>query len=283
MKIVDLFCGMGSFHTSAKELDMECVFACDIDPVVRHVYEHNYGMKPHGDITCVNMTDIPDHDILCGGFPCQPFSQIGQRKGRNDTRGCLIDYIVAIMRNKRPKACILENVKGLLSSNGGRDFRNMVAMIEEVGYRVHHKVLRADDYGIPQMRQRLFVVCLRDAIGDYKFPSPLESCPSLAVYMGMPFTKKSAFTIRCGGRHSNITDRRNWDSYYLDDGSVYTLTTKDCLKLQGFNEFTWNWGEVSETRRMRMLGNTIPTCLTKAVLESVQHHLCQHEEESRQD
>jgi DNA (cytosine-5)-methyltransferase 1 len=274
MRVADLFSGIGSFHHAATSHGLECVVACDIDEHTRKVYEANYGLKPLGDITKLSIeTDIPDHDILCGGFPCQPFSQIGQRHGTDEARGRLIDYIVQVLVQKRPKACILENVKGLLNINGGDDFRRIVEALADAGYSVRHKVLRADDFGIPQMRQRLFIVCIRsdmtDAAARFTFPTPISPRVTLAQYMNMPFKKQCAYTIRCGGRNSGIDDRRNWDSYLLDDNRVYTLTIQDCMKLQGFDATTWDWANVSDTRRLKMLGNTIPTCLSKAILGSV--------------
>lgn len=274
LQIIDLFCGIGSFHHAALAHDMECVFACDIEPNVRRVYEANYGIAPLGDITALDIdADVPDHDILCGGFPCQPFSLIGQRKGTGEDRGRLIDYIAEILEKKQPKACVLENVKGLMSSNGGTDFANILEMIQSKGYHVYHQVLRADAYGIPQMRQRLFLVGLRNDLVDahdrFAFPAPLPHSPTLAEYMGMPFRKPSANTIRCGGRNSGVDDRRNWDSYRMEDGTVYRLTVADCMKLQGFPGETWDWAEVAESKRLKMLGNTIPTCLSKTVLGAV--------------
>ena len=278
-RIIDLFCGIGSFHHAAKQHDMKCVFACDIDPNVRKVYQKNYKMIVHGDITDLNIAnDIPEHDILCAGFPCQPFSLIGQRKGSDEARGRLIDYIVKILENKQPKACILENVKGLLSINNGLDFQKIVNMIKDTGYTIFHKIMRSDDYGIPQMRQRLFIIGFRnDLIQEqhrFSFPTPMNNPPNLAQYLEMPFIKKSAYTIRCGGRNSGIHDRRNWDSYHMVNGSVYTLTTNDCMKLQGFPIDTWDWLDIAETKKLKMLGNTIPTCLTNVILGAVNYALC---------
>lgn len=282
LRVVDLFCGIGSFHQAARRLEYQCVFACDIDGHVRKVYEANYGIKPHGDITAFNIgTDIQEHDILCAGFPCQPFSLIGQRKGSKEDRGCLIDYIARILIEKKPRACVLENVKGLQSSNGGADFTRIQTILEAAGYKLFHRILRADDYGIPQMRQRLFIVGIRNdlphAIQEFKFAEPTQRV-TLAQFMGMPFVKASAHTIRCGGRNSGVDDRRNWDSYRLQDGSVHTLTISDCMKLQGFDASTWNWDGVSNTRKLKMLGNTIPTCLSYSVMKSLEEALI-HEQQ----
>ena len=276
MRIIDLFSGIGSFHKAAHDLGHTCVFASDIDPVVAKVYEANYGLKPAGDITALNLADdIPDHDVLCGGFPCQPFSQIGKRQGSDEARGRLIDYVEGALKTKRPRAFVLENVKGLLTSHDGDDFRRITKLLSDIGYAIHWKVLRADDYGIPQMRNRLFIVGIRMDVATrpFVFPAPVGNRTSLAQYLDRPFIKPSAYTIRCGGRNSGIDDRRNWDSYHLDGGATYTLTVEDCTRLQGFEPTTWDWAGVTDRRKLQMLGNTIPTCLTKAVLGEVFNYL----------
>lgn len=274
MEIADLFCGMGSFHHAAKELGMGCSFACDIDPHAKKVYHANWGIEPMGDITTLELP-IPRHDILCGGFPCQPFSQIGQRLGTEDRRGRMFDYIISILNQNKPKACVLENVPALLTVNNGDTYKEITHLIEEAGYKVYSKILKASDYGIPQMRRRLFIVALRQDVVStpFEFPSKIEGTPTLGEYMNMPFEKTEAYTIRCGGAHGTVGERHNWDTYRLTNGDVYRLQSNDCLKLQGFNETTWSWADVPSRQRMKMVGNTIPTCLSKAVLRSVQQVL----------
>lgn len=274
MKIVDLFCGIGSFHHSAKELGMECVFACDIDESVRKVYKANWGIEPAGDITTLDFSLIPDHDILCGGFPCQPFSQIGQHRGTDDERGRLVDYIIGILIRHKPKACVLENVPALLTSENGETYAMIVRLLEDAGYKVVSKVLKANNYGIPQMRKRLFIVAIRiDIQKDFIFPEETLNTPTLSEYMGMPFTKNVAYTIRCGGAHGTVGERHNWDTYEFSNGTIYRLNAQDCLKLQGFAADSWNWDGVASTKRSKMVGNTIPTCLSKIVLQTVQQVL----------
>ena len=274
MKVVDLFCGIGSFHHSAKDLGMECVFACDIDPHVRKVYKANWGLEPGGDITTLDLQTIPPHDILCGGFPCQPFSQIGQHRGTDDDRGRLVDYIIRILVEKKPKACVLENVPALLTSEGGATYAMIINMLEAAGYKAVSKILKASSYGIPQMRKRLFIVAVRsDITENFVFPDEVDTTPTLSEYMGMPFTKTVAYTIRCGGGHGTVGERHNWDTYEFEDGTHYRLNAQDCLKLQGFSESSWKWDGVTATKRTKMVGNTIPTCLSRAVLQTLQRVL----------
>jgi DNA (cytosine-5)-methyltransferase 1 len=259
---VDLFCGIGSFHQSLTKLGGKCVLACDINTFVCETYEKNYGVKPKGDICGIDNKDFPDFDILCAGIPCQPFSNIGKLKGFDDERGSLINQVTRILKAKSPKAFIIENVKGLVNHNEGETFKKMVHMLEECNYKISHQVLSCDNYGIPQMRKRLFIVGLKDKVFDFEAIKTIQT-PSLSSYLGMNFKKDKAFTIRCGGRNSNITDRHNWDSYYLSNDEVYTLNVQDMKKLQGFPEEFVLCG--SKKQQETMLGNTIPTNLTYVV------------------
>lgn len=269
---IDLFCGIGSFHVALKQLGGRCVFASDINPAVIKTYTANFGIEPKGDICKVDVTDIPDFDVLCAGFPCQPFSNIGQQKGFEDDRGTLIYQITRILTEKQPKAFILENVKGLVSHNSGTTFKKVIAAVESCGYVVHWNVLSCNDYGIPQMRKRLFIVGVRKDLysNDFDFNLPKRSTPTLSQFMGRGFEKNVAYTIRCGGRRSKIGDRHNWDSYVVD-GTVYTLSIEDMKKLQGFDDAFLLYG--SEKQKEVMLGNTIPTNLTLVVGQAVVKYL----------
>ena len=262
MRIIDLFCGIGSFHQASGD----CVFACDSDKYVRQIYKQNWGIEPEGSIE--DVTTVPDHDVLCAGFPCQPFSNIGLKLGTDDPRGRLFDHIIRILKQKRPRGCVLENVQGLL---GTAYFYEIVKELEKLGYTVYYKVLSADRYGIPQMRKRLFIVGLLDNLG-FEFPPEIET-PTLAEFLGKPFVKTCAYTVRCGGRGGTVGEKHNWDTYRLEDGTDYRLSVDDCMRLQGFDPVGWDWSGVSVSRRMKMLGNTIPVCLTRAVLGAVKKSL----------
>jgi DNA (cytosine-5)-methyltransferase 1 len=164
IKYIDLFCGLGAFHYAFNSLQTKsekykCVFACDIDENVRKIYAENYGLTPEGDINNVNPEKIPDFDILCGGFPCQPFSIAGKKEGFEDkVKGNLFYAILKIIDAKNPSTVILENVKNLLTINGGETFNIIIAELEKRGYVVAHKIIDSKYYGSPQSRQRLFIV-----------------------------------------------------------------------------------------------------------------------------
>ena len=163
MKFIDLFAGLGGFHKALHELGHECVFASELDPVLRDVYKKNWGnnINIHGDIRKIvkdNINLIPDHDILCAGFPCQPFSKAGKQLGREDERGTLFDEIVKILEVRKPKYFILENVRYIAKHNNEETWKAMKIEFERLGYQVDHRDYSPHDFGIPQHRQRIFIV-----------------------------------------------------------------------------------------------------------------------------
>ena len=163
-RFVDLFCGIGGFRFAAERFFKErhnsfkCVFSSDIDEYACQSYKANFGEKPSGDITKVRAQDVPDHDLLFAGFPCQPFSIIGLGKGFEDTRGTLFFEIARILSVKKPKAFILENVKRLVSHENGKTFKKILQTLRELGYYVDYKILNALDCGLPQKRERVIIV-----------------------------------------------------------------------------------------------------------------------------
>ena len=164
IKYIDLFCGLGAFHSAFKyisnsNIKYNCVFACDIDDNVRKIYKANHKIEPFGDINDVNISNIPDFDILCGGFPCQPFSIAGKKEGFDDKiKGNLFFSILKIIDIKNPNTIILENVKNLLSINNGDTFKTIQGELEKRGYVISHKIIDSKYYNSPQSRQRLFII-----------------------------------------------------------------------------------------------------------------------------
>ncbi|MBQ6988513.1 MAG: DNA (cytosine-5-)-methyltransferase [Alistipes sp.] len=165
---IDLFCGIGGFHQAMADLGGECVYASDIDADCRKTYENNYGIKPDGDITKVDVTDIPPHDVLCGGFPCQSFSKAGKRLGfADETKGTLFFDICRILKYHKPKYALLENVRNLASHDGGNTWRVIHDTLDGLGYNViDEPVIFSPHYiGVPQHRERVFIMCVRKDIG----------------------------------------------------------------------------------------------------------------------
>ena len=173
-RFIDLFCGIGGFHQAMKSLGGECVFACDIDEDCRKTYQANYGLTPIGDITKVDATDIPAHDVLCGGFPCQAFSKAGNRLGFDDsTKGTLFFDICRILEFHHPQYALLENVRNLASHDHGKTWSVIHDRLEALGYNLLPKpVIFSPHYiGIPQHRERVFIMCVRKDVGEV---SPFE-------------------------------------------------------------------------------------------------------------
>lgn len=160
---IDLFCGIGGFHLALSSLGGKCVFACDIDESCRKVYKDNFGIEPVGDITKIDERDMPNHDVLCAGFPCQSFSKAGARLGLEDTRGTLFFDIVRIIKECRPKYLILENVRNLIGHDGGNTWRVISDSLDGLGYIFQNPPIIFSPHllGIPQFRERVIILAKR--------------------------------------------------------------------------------------------------------------------------
>ncbi len=175
LRYIDLFCGIGGFRVAAQSafaergIVAECVFSSDIDPEAQETYYANFGDRPCGDITQIDEENIPDHELLFGGFPCQAFSICGARKGFDDTRGTLFFDIARILDAKRPQAFVLENVKQLSTHDNGRTMRVIHETLRGLGYHAQHRVLNALDFGLPHKRERTFIVGFREPLA-FRFP-----------------------------------------------------------------------------------------------------------------
>ena len=166
---IDLFAGIGGMRIPFDHLGGKCVFSSEWDRHARQTYYHNFGEMPRGDITKIDERDIPDHDILLAGFPCQPFSIIGDKQGFADTRGTLFFDIERILSEKKPAAFLLENVRQLLSHDKGRTFAVIRDSLSSLGYTIYHDVLNALDFGLPQKRERIFIVGFQEPLA-FDFP-----------------------------------------------------------------------------------------------------------------
>lgn len=177
-RFIDLFCGLGGFRIAFEKIGGECVFSSDIDEAVRKVYAMNFGETPFGDIKQIEASNIPKHDILCAGFPCQPFSIAGRRLGFDDTRGTLFFDVARILKEIKPKGFILENVKGLINHDNGKTLDTILNTLDEIGYDYKYKVLNAKNYNVPQNRERWYCVGIRKNsnvnIDNFHFPEEEE-------------------------------------------------------------------------------------------------------------
>lgn len=179
-KFIDLFAGLGGFHSGLSRLGGRCVFAAELDEYLRDIYEKNYGIAPAGDIRQVKETDVPNHDLLCAGFPCQPFSRAGKKKGTEcPESGKLIDDVLRIVRNKKPSYIMLENVPDILAVQGGLFWKYIVSNLNSAGYEVDYKIYTPQDFGIPQKRRRIFVVASKSGLSHFSWPSYSGVSPTL--------------------------------------------------------------------------------------------------------
>lgn len=277
-KFIDLFAGIGGFHMAFHNVGAECVFVSEWDEAARKTYKANFekvspdifideGNLFVGDITKINAHDIPDFDILTGGFPCQPFSQAGLKKGFNEARGTLFFDVARILKAKQPSAFFLENVRGLLSHNGGKTFDTIRRILtDDLGYSFYYKIVRASDFGVPQHRPRLYMVGFKDKSIDFHFPEPTGLKMTMSDVFEGNAERRIGYTLRVGGRGSDINDRRNWDAYIVD-GEVKRLTPKEGLRMQGFpDDFIF---PVSNAQAMKQLGNSVAVPAVQAVAQEI--------------
>lgn len=294
IKFIDLFCGIGGFRVAMDEacrendLIPECVFSSDIDTFCQDSYEANFGHRPTGDITQVDEKDIPDHDILFAGFPCQPFSIIGQMQGFNDIRGTLFFDIARIIKHKRPKAFVLENVKQLVGHDKGRTLKTIIKTLQELGYHVQYAVLNALDYGLPQKRERVIIVGHREPI-MFSFPSPIRPFKPLSEILEKRVDKKhyasEYIANKRKAKHKSAYKLSIWHenkagnicsypySCALRAGASYNyllvngerrLTPREMFRLQGFPDSYKI--VVNDSQARKQAGNAVPVNLVKAVI-----------------
>lgn len=272
IRFADLFCGIGSFHIALRDAGCSCAYACDISKHATDFYSTNFQHVPDGNITEVDPQNISDFDILCAGFPCQSFSLMGKRKGLNDPRnGHMFDHLMRFVIEKRPSVVILENVEGILSAEGGGVMDYILESLKEASYRVTHRLLICNEFGIPQRRSRVFIVGIikgvqvRKPMSDLLNVDGFKEKVTLSDFLRVPVVKKYANTIRIGGR-SNTYSSKNWTQYLMTDDEMYQLTVEDGIRLQGYEGQIF---EDSESQVWKLLGNTIPTVLSRLVVYSV--------------
>lgn len=297
IKYIDLFSGIGGFRIAATQIfkkhkiSSKCLLSCDIDPYARKAYEANFKDKPVIDITKLDAEKIPDHDLLFAGFPCQPFSIIGNGNGFNDTRGTLFFDIVRIIEAKRPKGFILENVKRLVNHKSGYTFKRIKKTLEELGYCVEYKVLNALDYGLPQKRERVFIVGFYKPM-EFIWPKKIKKIKPLSKILETNIDKKYLASEYIKKRRMNKHESKYYPSIWHENKSGHIssypyscalragashnyllvngerrLTPREMLRLQGFPDSFKIVVPDGQTRKQA--GNAVPVNLVKAVLESL--------------
>ena len=290
----DLFCGIGGFHQAAERNGLRCVFASDIDNDARVAYKENYRVSPDGDIRGIDAKDIPAHDLLCAGFPCQPFSIIGKRMGFDDMRGTLFFDIIRILQAKRPRMAILENVRQLVSHNGGKTLERIIDALGQIGYRADYKVLNALDFGLPQKRERVIIAAFRSQAVMRYFQWPVGSVPMKPLSellerdiepkhwvskhirnkRAKAHASKHSPAIWHENKGGNISSHpfscalRAGASYnYLLVDGKRRLTPREMLRLQGFSD---NFKIVcNDGQTRKQVGNAVPVPVITQVIKEM--------------
>lgn len=296
LKFIDLFAGIGGIRLGLERAGGKCVFSSEWDSDAAKTYEAYYDEKPSGDITKIQSSDIPDHDILAAGFPCQAFSIIGEKKGFEDTRGTLFFEIERILHAKQPKAFLLENVKNLVVHDGGQTFGTILAHLKALGYHVHWRVLNALHYNLPQKRERVIIVGFKeDRPFEWPLPRQLENTLTTLLESDEAVDKKHfaseairlSVEARLAGKklppepwicHENKARNisplpyacalRAGASYnYLLVNGRRRLTPRENLRLQGFPEDFPMIGADSVIRKQ--CGNSVPITMIEAVAKQM--------------
>lgn len=268
IKFIDLFAGIGGFHYGLHSIGMECVAACEIDPHARKTYELNHKKTTpklfeknlfFNDVRKLDPALIGEFDVLCAGFPCQPFSQAGHKRGFEDAqndRGNMFFEIMRIVKESKPKVLFLENVRHLEKHDNGRTFKIIQEQIKKAGYTFFSKIVWASEHGLPQYRPRLFMVAFRKdlQVTEFEFPAERQLQITMSDLFKGNCTRDIGYTLRVGGKASGIDDRRNWDMYRVN-GKVVKLKSDIGLRMMGFPK-TFEF-PVSETQAMKQLGNSV--------------------------
>lgn len=301
-KMIDLFAGIGGirlgFHQTQKT---QVVFSSEIDKFAIKTYKANFGELPFGDITQIDEKNIPSHDILAGGFPCQAFSQAGKKLGFEDTRGTLFFDIARILREKRPKAFLLENVKNLKSHDQGRTYNTITETLNSLDYATYTVLLKAKDFGLPQNRERIYIVgfCKKQVPNhkDFIFPAPQNVKTSVgaileektnekytisdALWQGHQRRKHEHQVKGNGFGYTLFNEKSEYTNtlsarYYKDGSEILIdqknknprkLTPREAARLQGFPE---NFIiPVSDTQSYKQFGNSVAVPVIFAIAKNM--------------
>lgn len=298
---IDLFAGIGGTRLGFESAGGECVFTSEWDPHAQRTYQANFGDRPHGDITKIESDEIPDFDVLLGGFPCQPFSSIGKRQGfLHETQGTLFHDVARIIGDKKPKAFLLENVPGLLTHDKGKTFDIIEKTLLELGYTVDYKVINSADFGVPQQRKRIYIVGFRNDVVEKDFSFEFPEGKKKNVYINQ-FLEKDAVGYSISKRlqegymykkddgrpmvvdHSSEVQVKTLVASYhkiqrltgtfVKDGEtgLRLFTEKECKAIMGFPEDFII--PVSRTQMFRQFGNSVVVPVISAIAKKMAKNL----------
>lgn len=299
LKFIDLFAGIGGTRLGFEDEKTECVFSAEWDKFAIQTYEANFGDTPAGDVTQIEAEEIPEHDILLAGFPCQPFSSIGKREGFKDkTQGTLFFDILRILEHHKPSAFLLENVPGILTIDNGRSIQTVMGALDELGYDTQYQILDAADFGLPQRRRRVyFVGFLKELNIDFEYPEPTvdEYTPVSSILEGdvpgyeiSEHLQQSYLFKKDDGKPQIVDEnsdelantlvstyhkiQRLTGTFVKGGKTGLRLFTRNEIKaLQGFPE---NFElPVSRTQAYRQLGNAVPVPVVEAIADNMKQAL----------
>lgn len=312
LKFIDLFAGIGGFRIALERENAECVFSSEWDKDAQNTYNENFGEIPKGDITKINEREIPRHDVLCGGFPCQAFSISGKQRGFKDTRGTLFFDIARIVNHHKPKVVFLENVKNLTKHYHGNTLKIILKTLEDLGYDVFYDVLVASDFGVPQARNRIYIVCFRKDLGitNFNFPKPTykkiyvkdileddeKAKDCIVNRIDLKFWEKDETPslkliqigqINNGGQGERIYSINGHaitlSAYgggvagktgaYLINGKIRRLTPRECARVQGFPEDF----KIPENKYQayKQFGNSVSVPVVESIFKEIKESLSQ--------
>ncbi len=299
-KFIDLFAGIGGMRIPFEKIGGECIFTSEMDKYAQITYQENFGPIPEGDITEIHEKEIPPHDLLLAGFPCQAFSQAGKREGFEDTRGTLFFDVARILDFHKPKAFLLENVKGLKNHDQGKTLQTIVRVLNKMNYSLFIEVLNAKHFGLPQNRERIFIVGFKEMV-NFQFPPKTKIKTRLGdilekdidikytisdkLWKSHKSRKKKAKEKGYGFGYSLFNEESEYTStisarYYKDgseilieqqDNNPRMLTPKEASRLQGFPK---NFKiPVSNVQAYKQFGNSVPVNVIRAIAKNMKPFL----------
>lgn len=307
LKAIDLFAGIGGIRLGFSQAfgeNIEFVFSSEIDKYACQTYATNFGDIPNGDITQIDEKDIPKHDIVLAGFPCQAFSIAGKRLGFEDTRGTLFFDVARIIKHHKPKVVFLENVKGFVNHDKGNTFRVVKETLEELGYKVYAEVLNAKDFGVPQNRERIYIVAFLDETIEFEFPKSCKLQTKIAdmldgkVATKYYYNEKPLFD-RIKDDIVNENSIYQWRRQYVrenksgvcptltanmgtgghnvpiikDKNGIRKLTPRECANFQGFPKNFILPTTLVDSQLYKQCGNSVVVGVIEKIAKSIKYHI----------
>jgi len=303
LKAIDLFAGIGGIRRGFSNIfgsKIEFVFSSEIDKNAQKTYYLNYNEIPHGDITSIDEKDIPPHDIILAGFPCQAFSVAGYRKGFEDTRGTLFFDVVRIAKHHKPKIIFLENVKGFVNHDKGKTFEIVKNTLEELGYTIFNKVLNTKDFNVPQNRERIYIVAFLNKVKEFHFPENIASTKTIHDYLEKEVDEKFYYNGKplYEKIKNDITNKDTiyqWRRHYVrenknnvcptltanmgtgghnvpivkDQKGIRKLTPYECIRFQGFDKNFKFPKDLALSHQYKQAGNSVTVKVIEEIAKKI--------------